>query len=174
MNAALLTVQQLSVMDKETFVQTLGGVFEHSPWVAESTWADRPFLTVAELHATMLAVVMRAGLEAQLELIRAHPQLAGKEAQQNTLTAESHIEQNSAGLHCCSPDELTRLHLGNLAYLERFGFPFIMAVKGRTRLEILLAMDRRLRGKREEEFAKCLEEIGKIADFRLKKLFFAK
>jgi 2-oxo-4-hydroxy-4-carboxy-5-ureidoimidazoline decarboxylase len=119
----------------------------------------------------MAAVLEHATEEQKLALIRAHPELAGTEAVAGTMTAESVGEQASAGLDRCSPDELRALRSGNRAYRERFGFPFVMAVKGRSRSEILAALAARVENTRQAEFARCLEEIVKIARLRLAALF---
>jgi 2-oxo-4-hydroxy-4-carboxy-5-ureidoimidazoline decarboxylase len=157
----------LSAAPKRKFVATLGGIFEHTPWIAERAYERRPFASVDALHAAMLAVLAAAPREAKLALICAHPELAGKEAAAGTMTADSVGEQASAGLDRCTPDELARLRAGNAAYSEKFGFPFVMAVKGRSRQEILAALAERIGNTREAELARCLEEIGKIARMRL-------
>ncbi len=165
-----LTCNELSAMNRGDFVRTLGGVFEHSPWVAEGAWGVRPFATLDELHVAMWDIVMNAGITFQLGLIRAHPQLAGSEAKHESLTPESLAEQSSAGLQHCTHEEVLRLQEGNRAYLEKFGFPFVMAVKHCARAEILSALELRLRGAPGEEFLKCLAEIRKIARFRLESI----
>ncbi len=157
----------LSAATRQDFVRALGGIFEHTPWIAERAYERRPFADVGELHAAMLAVLAAAPREAKLALICAHPELAGKEASAGTMTADSVGEQASAGLDRCSPEELARLRAGNAAYREKFGFPFVMAVKGKRRPEILAALAERIGNPREAEFARCLEEIGKIARLRL-------
>lgn len=164
-------LQALSAADRATFVARLGGIFEHSPWIAERAWASRPFDSVAALHRAMLAVLETATPDEQLGLIRAHPELAGKEAAAGTLTADSTSEQRGAGLDRCSAEELARLQRLNAAYRERFGFPFVMAVKGRSRFEIMDALEARLANDRDTEFRTCLTEIGKIARFRLDAMF---
>jgi 2-oxo-4-hydroxy-4-carboxy-5-ureidoimidazoline decarboxylase len=161
------TLASLSAAPKKEFVATLGGIFEHTPWIAERAYERRPFASADALHAAMLAVLAAAPREAKLALICAHPELAGKEAAAGTMTADSVGEQASAGLDRCSPDELARLRAGNSAYREKFGFPFVMAVKGKTRHEILAALVERTGNTRDAEFARCLEEIGKIARLRL-------
>jgi len=161
------TIVTLSAAPKKEFVATLGGIFEHTPWIAERAYERRPFASVDVLHAAMLGVLAAAPREAKLALICAHPELAGKEAAAGTMTADSVGEQASAGLDRCSPGELARLRAGNAAYREKFGFPFVMAVKGRSRQEILAALAERTGNTREAEFARCLEEIGKIARLRL-------
>jgi len=169
--AGKIDLAALSSASKSDFVAALGGVFEHSPWIAEQAYAARPFASVDALHAAMLRTLDAAPADAKLALIRAHPELAGREAQQGTMTAESVGEQASAGLDRCTPEELARLREGNRAYRGKFGFPFVMAVKGRSRAEILAALEARLQNARGDEFARCLAEIGKIARFRLDTLF---
>jgi 2-oxo-4-hydroxy-4-carboxy-5-ureidoimidazoline decarboxylase len=166
-----VTLRLLSKLDKGEFVRTLGCVFEHSTWVAEMAWERRPFVDLNELHSEMVRAVLDAGTEAQLSLIRAHPQLAGREAQRGDLTDASLSEQGSAGLAQCSPEELARLHKGNAAYLAKFGFPFVMAVKYSSRSEILAKLEVRLQNARADEFSTCLTEIGRIARYRLEALF---
>lgn len=170
-NPTAARLQALSASDRATFVARLGSIFEHSPWIAERAWASRPFDSVAALHRAMLTVLETATPDEQLGLIRAHPELAGKEAAEGTLTADSTSEQRGAGLDRCSADELARLRRLNAAYRERFGFPFVMAVKGRSKFEIMDAIEARLANDRDTEFRTCLAEIGKIARFRLDAMF---
>lgn len=164
-------LRALSTCDRAAFAARLAGIFEHSPWIAERAWSARPFDDVAALHRAMLAVLDAADPEAQLGLIRAHPELAGKEAVAGTLTADSTSEQIGAGLDRCSADELARLRGLNARYRERFGFPFVLAVKGRSRYEIMDALEARLANDPDTEFRTCLSEIGKIARFRLNAMF---
>lgn len=167
------TVAQLSEQSQEQFVSTLDGIFEHSPWVAERAWAKRPFASVDALFHAMFQAVEQASHQEQLDLICAHPELAGKEAAAGTLTKESTGEQKGAGLDQCTPDELERLRQLNASYREKFGFPFVIAVKGLTRHEIMDKVDARLNNSTEDEFRTCLQEIGKIARFRLDAQFDA-
>lgn len=160
-------ITQLSALDQAEFVARLGGIFEHSPWVAERSWAARPFASVDTLHAAMVATMRRASRDEQLALIRAHPELAGKEAEAGTLTRESTGEQKGAGLDQCSQAELERLRTLNAAYRTRFGFPFVIAVKGLTRYQIMEAVERRLSHDAETEFETCLNEITRITRARL-------
>jgi len=154
-------------MDRAAFSETLGGVFEHSPWVAERAWENRPFADIGDLHATMTQAVREAGPERQLALIRAHPELAGKAAAEGCLTRESTSEQSSAGLDRCTRDELATLRELNRAYRHKFDFPFVMAAKGRSKGEILAAIRERLDRPVEKEFACCQDEIAEIARLRL-------
>ena len=157
----------LSAQPRDVFVAQLAGIFEHSPWIPERAWAARPFASIDTLHAAMLAVLDAASAEEKLGLIRAHPELAGKEAAAGTLTAASTGEQRGAGLDQCSADELARLRQLNAAYQARFGFPFVIAVKGLSRYQIMDAVETRLAHDVATEFQTCLTEIGKIARFRL-------
>jgi OHCU decarboxylase len=157
-------------LDRAAFVARFGGVFEHSPWIAEQAFArglgpqhDR----AASLHQAMVAVLREAGRERQLALIQAHPDLAGRLAQRGELMADSSAEQAGAGLDRCSPEEFARFQDLNQAYVSRFGFPFVMAVKGRTRAEILNAFERRLKNDPETEFQTALAEVEQIARLRL-------
>jgi 2-oxo-4-hydroxy-4-carboxy-5-ureidoimidazoline decarboxylase len=161
------TLAGLSAAPRQEFVRALGGIFERTPWIAERAYERRPFADVDALHAAMLAALAAAPREAKLALICAHPELAGKEAAAGTMTADSVGEQASAGLDRCSAEELARLRAGNAAYREKFGFPFVMAVKGKSRPEILAALAERIGNTREAEFARCLDEIGRIARLRL-------
>jgi len=167
-DAAMTTLSELSQPD---FIARLGDIFEHSPWVAERSWHARPFATLDDLHAAMVAAMHGASAAEQLALIRAHPELAGKEAAAGTLTEASTDEQRGAGLDQCSADELLRLRTLNAAYRERFGFPFVIAVKGRSRYQIMDAIEARLQNDAQTEFTTCVGEIGKIARFRLDALF---
>jgi 2-oxo-4-hydroxy-4-carboxy-5-ureidoimidazoline decarboxylase len=159
-----------SRMSRDAFVARFGAVFEHSPWIAAATF-DRGLGpeqdTAAGLHRAMVAVLREADEEAKLALIRAHPDLAGRLALAGQLGAASSAEQASAGLDRCTPEELARFTELNAAYVARFGFPFIMAVKGRSRPEILAAFERRIDHDPEAELLTALAEIEQIARLRL-------
>ena len=165
-----LSLQRLNRLEPAEFIATLGGVFEHAPWVAEAVVAARPFASVSALHQAMVAVIVGAGLELQMELIRNHPELAGKAAIAGKLTAESTREQKGAGLDQCSPAEFARLTELNQAYGEKFGIPFIIAVKGLTRHDIIAALETRLHHSPESEIAESLNQIYRIGGFRLQAL----
>ena len=157
-------------MNKSEFVAAYGGIYEHSPWVAErvqSLLGDQR--TDTKTLATLMAdCVDNASEKAQLELIRAHPDLAGKAQMAGELTADSTTEQSRAGLDQCSADEFERFQALNEAYKKKFGFPFIMAVRDSNRAEILQAFETRLKNDYETEFETALLEIHKIARLRLK------
>jgi len=168
-----MTLADLNRMDRAQFVAALGGVVEHSPWVAEGAFAAHPFGSADALHAAMMRVIAGAGEARQLALIRAHPELAGKAAVRSALTADSAAEQSGAGLDCCSPAEFARLGELNARYDARFGFPFILAVKGYDRAGIIAEFARRVDNDRATEFAECLQQIARIARLRLASLLDA-
>jgi OHCU decarboxylase len=162
--------------DEAAFVARYGGVYESSPWVAREAWArgdlpaeaDAPVhVPIDDLAARLAAVVEDAGRERQLALVRAHPDLAGKAAVAGTLTEESTAEQQSAGLDQCTPGEYERFQHLNEAYHRRFGFPFVMAVRGASRGDILDAFGERLGNEPETELRRALDEIHRIARLRL-------
>ncbi|HUH87399.1 MAG TPA: 2-oxo-4-hydroxy-4-carboxy-5-ureidoimidazoline decarboxylase [Pusillimonas sp.] len=162
-----ITLSELNQLPAEQFVKLLGGVFEHSPWVAEQAAVLRPFADINSLHQAMVECIVAAGPEAQLKLIRAHPELAGKAAVRGELTAESSTEQKGAGLDQCTQEEYSRLTALNQAYREKFGFPFILAVRGHDRQSIIREFQRRLALTPAQETAECLAQIYKIGRFRL-------
>lgn len=157
-------------MTRQDFVERFGGVFEHSPWIAEGAW-DAGLVgeanSVSELHARMCAVLRSSTREQRLGVLNAHPDLAGKLAVAGQLTVDSTVEQASAGLDKCSPAEFDQLQALNRAYKVKFGFPFIMAVKGRTRAEIILAFEDRVNNDAETEFTTALQQVERIALLRL-------
>jgi 2-oxo-4-hydroxy-4-carboxy-5-ureidoimidazoline decarboxylase len=167
MSASSLSLAQLRDLDQRAFVNALGSVFEHSPWVVEAAWRRGPFENVPELHAALEVAMREAPRERQLELIRAHPELAGREAEQGALTRDSSNEQASVGLDRLTADELEALRRLNAAYRERFGFPLIVCVREHSKDSIIAWGVARLAHSREEEINIALGEITKIARLRL-------
>lgn len=163
----MMRVEQLNGLSSPDFVAKLSGIYEHSPWIAEAAWRERPFASVAALHAAMQNTVLCVGAERQLDLIRAHPELAGKLAAA-ALTEASRGEQASAGLDRCTAEERAQLQELNRRYREKFGFPFIVAVRGLNWSDIIARVAARLPHDRDREIATALEEIGRIAGFRLR------
>jgi 2-oxo-4-hydroxy-4-carboxy-5-ureidoimidazoline decarboxylase len=161
------SLADLNHAGRAAFTAALGHLFEHSPWVAEETWPRRPFNDVAHLHAELCATLRAAPIARQLALIRAHPDLAGRLAQQNQLTAESTREQASAGLNQLTAAELATFQKLNAAYRARFGFPFIICARLNARAAILAAMQARSTNSPADEHAAALAEIEKIAKLRL-------
>ncbi|HEU0040073.1 MAG TPA: 2-oxo-4-hydroxy-4-carboxy-5-ureidoimidazoline decarboxylase [Verrucomicrobiae bacterium] len=164
---ATMTLPQLNSLSRDEFFRAVGPVFEHSPWIAEAAWRERPFASVEELHCALGAIVRAAGAEKQLALIRAHPDLAGRAARAGTLTRESTREQTSAGLGTLTPEESVVFQRSNAAYLEKFGFPFVICARLNKKEAILNGFRIRLNNSREQEIKTALEEIGKIAYLRL-------
>jgi len=157
----------LNLVPEAEFVEVLGGIFEHSPWVAQAVVGQRPFLSIHDLHSAMARAVREADEEARVTLIRAHPELAGKAAVRGELTAESTREQRGAGLNQCSPEEFAELQRLNDQYNKKFGFPFIIAVRGHDRQSIIRHFTQRLHADRITEMQECIEQIVRIGGFRL-------
>jgi 2-oxo-4-hydroxy-4-carboxy-5-ureidoimidazoline decarboxylase len=160
-------IRELNAASREQFLSSLGFLFEHSPWIVEAAWERRPFADRDDLHAKLVAVVREAEGERQVALIRAHPDLAGRAAIARELTEASTREQASAGLDRLTPEEYERFHRLNAAYRERFGFPFIIAVRENTRESILRAFETRLVNSPEQEVETAMGEIAKIVRLRL-------
>ncbi|WOD07698.1 2-oxo-4-hydroxy-4-carboxy-5-ureidoimidazoline decarboxylase [Marinomonas sp. GJ51-6] len=160
-------------LDAADFVSLFGSVYEHSPWVAEQVWrqkAEHPkdyFDDIEKVQVAMKEVVDQSTDEQKLMLLRAHPDLAGKAALAGTMTNESKSEQAGAGLDQCSDEELARFLQLNDEYRSKFGFPFIMAVKGATKDQILDGFEKRTPNDWQTEFDRALNEVHKIASFRL-------
>jgi len=157
-------------MDEAAFVGLLGGVFEHSPWVARAAWPARPFAGVDELHRAMADVLETADESLKLALLRAHPELAGREAEDGTLTESSTVEQKGAGLSALTHEEAVRIKALNAAYRERFGFPFIIAVRNHTKDSIFGELERRLGNDPATELANDLQQVLIITRLRLDEL----
>ena len=158
-----MTFDELNSKDRNGFVGAIGWVFEGSPWVAERAWDKRPFATLDTLHDALSSVVASAELGDQLALLRAHPELGSRAGMSDT----SSREQTSAGLDALTRSDLERLQSLNAAYREKFGFPFLFAVKGRTAQDVLNAIERRLTSPRDEEHREALRQVYQIARFRL-------
>ena len=158
-----MTIGELNALDRADFVAALGWVFEDSPWVAARTWSARPFAGVEALHTAMIGQLTRAKCEEQLALLRAHPDLGT----QGRISRASAGEQAGAGLDHLTPHEFERLHQLNSAYRNKFGFPFLFAVKGSTKHDILQALEKRLEASPEEEYEEALRQVHRIARFRL-------
>ena len=158
-----MTVNELNTLDREAFVAAVGWVFEHSPWVAERAWPSRPFASVDDLHAAMVEVMQAGERDEQLALLRAHPDLGAR----ISMSAASVGEQAGAGLDQLSADARDRLQQLNREYRDKFGFPFLFAVKGSTLPQILAALEERLPRSRQTEFSEALTQVARIARFRL-------
>ena len=171
-----LALTELNAAPAATFASLLAGTYEHSPWIVERVHAARPFATLAQLKLALVRVVRDAADEAQVALIRAHPELAGRAMQDAALTRESTHEQSMAGLTQCTPEELERIRRLNADYQARFGFPFILAVRGPrgeglSKAEIFATFERRLEHHADFERAEALRNIHRIAELRLDERF---
>lgn len=169
-----LLINKPSELSKSEFMSHFAGVYEHSDWVAESLWSQlevsldkQCFDTVESIAAQMKHLVNNAPMERKLALLRAHPDLAGKAALAGELTADSTKEQAGVGLDQCSPAEYEKFQTLNNAYKEKFAFPFIMAVKGATKDQVIAGFESRIGNSKEEEFQRAMNEVHKIAGFRL-------
>lgn len=161
-----LSIEAISGLSQDRFTETIGWVFEHSTWVAERAWHHRPFTSRAHLSEQMNREVAAASTEEQLDLLRSHPDL-GTHAK---ISPSSTSEQAGAGLDRLTRDEYERLMDLNGAYREKFGFPFLYAVKGSDKFAILEALERRLNSNREDEFQEALRQVYRIARFRLESI----
>ena len=171
-----LSLEQLNAASAAEAVALLDGIYEHSPWVAERAMGERPFRSLAHLKHALVAALARSSVEEQLGLIRAHPELAGKAMVSKTLTSESTNEQSKAGLTACTPEEFARLQQLNADYNAKFGFPFILAVRGArgqglSKQQIIETFARRLEGQPNVEREECLRNINRIAEIRLNDKF---
>jgi 2-oxo-4-hydroxy-4-carboxy-5-ureidoimidazoline decarboxylase len=158
-----MTVAELNRSDRARFAEALDGIFEGARWVAERAWERRPFSCLEQLHASMAAEVANATADEQLALLRAHPDLGSRAR----MSDDSEGEQSRAGLDRLNQDTVDRLQRLNALYREKFGFPFLLAVKGRTADDVLAALERRLGAEREVELVEALIQVYRIAGFRL-------
>jgi len=171
-----ITLEQVNAAPRDVALQMLDGLYEHSPWVADKALDARPFRSLAHLKYVMTRVLQDAGQEAQVALIQAHPELAGKAMVSQDLTAESTHEQDRAGLTRCTPEEFARLQQLNQDYKAKFGFPFILAVRGPrgnglTRQQIIASFARRLQNQSDLEVQECLRNIHRVVELRLNDKF---
>jgi 2-oxo-4-hydroxy-4-carboxy-5-ureidoimidazoline decarboxylase len=158
-----MTIDKLNSLGRDNFVRAVGWTFEHSPWVTERAWRHRPFANLDDLHQAMVEEVEAATPDERLALLRAHPNL-GTRAR---IRDSSASEQAGAGLDRLTPEEFDRLQELNTDYRDKFGFPFLLAVKGSTKHEVLRALAKRLHGAPEQEYQEALRQVYRIAHFRL-------
>jgi 2-oxo-4-hydroxy-4-carboxy-5-ureidoimidazoline decarboxylase len=162
-----ISLAELNNLSQSDFVRVCGPFFEHSPWIAERTWLQRPFASRQDLHAVLLKTLSQASSAEQLALICAHPDLVGRMARAGELTRESTGEQSAAGLANLTAEEVQQFDAYNAAYRERFGFPFVICARENKKEAILAAFPVRLQNSPEHERHTALSEIGKIAWLRL-------
>jgi 2-oxo-4-hydroxy-4-carboxy-5-ureidoimidazoline decarboxylase len=161
-----MTIEALNALDRAQFVETVGWVFEHAPWVTERAWVAGPFASSGALHGAMVDQVEHASAEEQLALLRAHPDL-GTRARVSDASA---AEQAGAGLDQLTSAEFERLLALNKVYRDKFGFPFLFAVKGSGKHDILDALERRVASSRDEEYRVALAQVYRIARFRIESI----
>jgi len=171
-----LQLNDLNLASEADACALLSGVYEHSEWIAKDAVKHRPFKSLAALKVAMAGVVARASQDQKLSLLRAHPELAGKAMVSNSLTAESKNEQTQSGLTHCSQEEFALIHKLNAEYNEKFGWPFILAVRGPrgtglNRQQIINTFERRLRGTAHFELEECLRQVNRIAEMRINDKF---
>ncbi|QAY68346.1 2-oxo-4-hydroxy-4-carboxy-5-ureidoimidazoline decarboxylase [Paenibacillus protaetiae] len=161
-----MKLDDLNQLEHKPFTAALGAIFEHSPWIAELVWARRPFTSAAHLHQEMMGIVRNSSPDLVMGLLRAHPDLAAR----IQMADHSVKEQQGAGLDRLSPELFEWFQTHNRLYAEKFGFPFIFAVKGKTVADIQAAMSSRISHTAEQETEQALAEIGRITGFRLAEL----
>jgi 2-oxo-4-hydroxy-4-carboxy-5-ureidoimidazoline decarboxylase len=166
----MISLSQLNQLSQKDFVRAIGPVFEHSSWIAETTFSRKPFLNFENFFRALCETVKNSGEEKQIELIRAHPDLVGKFTLAGQLTKESTNEQARAGLNKLSPEEINLFQKQNAAYKNKFGFPFVICARLNKKAAILAGFETRLKNSREQEIKTALEEIFKIAELRLRDL----
>ena len=167
-----ITLNQINTLPHAEAAALLTGLYEHSDWIAAQALNMRPFASAAALKHAMVKVLAEAGREPQLALVRAHPELAGKAMVSKSLTAESTNEQTKAGLTNCTPEEFAHIQHLNASYNAKFGFPFILAVRGLrgsglNKQQIISTFERRLHNHPDYELAECLRNIHRIVEIRL-------
>lgn len=163
----VLDLDAINAMPRDEFVAALGSTFEHSPWVAEAAWPARPFASAAALHVAMMDVVRRAPRDTQVAFLCAHPELAGKEAQEHSMTSDSVAEQASAGLDALNRAEIGVLRERNATYCRWHGFPFIVAVRRYRKAEIFEQLRYRMARDSDTELAEALNQVSDITRFRV-------
>ncbi|GAB54525.1 urate oxidase [Glaciecola punicea ACAM 611] len=162
-----IDIHTLNNATQAEFIETLAEIYEHSSWIPEKVWHSRPFLSVDNLHQAMLKIVENASIEEKLTLLRAHPQLAGKEAKSGSLTTASTQEQSSANLNALSKKEMDEITSLNQQYIDTHGFPFIIAVKNHDKAGIFNEFRKRINKPYSEEVYSAILQVGLIATFRL-------
>lgn len=164
------SLSQLNTIECDEFVHLLADTFEHSSWIPRCAYKLRPFESISDLHSKMVSIIKSSTEEQQLSLLRAHPELAGKETKVGVLTECSNGEQSHVGMNALSRDELLKVDQLNLQYLEKFKFPFIIAVLDNTKKDIFRKWNLRLSNSYEQELKTCLEQVYLIGKLRLSTL----
>ena len=163
------TIDKINKLSRSEFVEIFANIFEKTKWIAEKLYNQKPFNSFEDLCSKMLGIFETAGKETQLKILEAHPDLADK-VTVNSLTTNSRTEQNNAGLDQCSEEEFNEFKNLNKSYRQKYGFPFVIAVKGKNKIEILSKFRKRILNSVDEEFSEAIIQIGKIANLRLNKI----
>ena len=161
------TIDEINKLSQSEFVEIFGNIFEKARWIAEKLYNEKPFNNFEELRSKMLEIFINASKEIQIKVLNAHPDLADK-TKIGSLATDSKIEQNNAGLNRCFTEEFNEFKNLNNKYKKKFGFPFILAVKGRDKIEILNEFKKRILNNKNDEFGEALIQVVKIANLRLK------
>ena len=162
-------INKINKLPKSDFIKVFGNIFESSSWISEELYKLKPFDGFEELSTKILDIFENATKESQIKILRAHPDLANK-TKIGSLTADSKNEQNSAGLDKCTPEEFDEFKNFNFKYKKKFGFPFIFAVKGKSKLEILTSFRKRISCDINVEFEEAKKQVKKIASLRLNEI----
>ena len=163
------TIDKINKLSRSEFVEIFANIFEKTKWIAEKLYNQKPFDDFKDLCSKMLGIFETAGKETQLKILRAHPDLADK-VTVNLLTSNSRSEQSNAGLDQCSEEEFNEFKNLNKSYRQKYGFPFIIAVKGKNKIEILSEFRKRILNSVDEEFNEAIIQVGKIANLRLNEI----
>jgi len=163
------TIDKINKLSRSEFVEIFANIFEKSKWIAEKLYNQKPFDDFKDLCSKMLGIFETAGKETQLKILEAHPDLADK-VTVNLLTSNSRSEQSNAGLDQCSEEEFNEFKNLNKSYRQKYGFPFVIAVKGKNKIEILSKFRKRILNSVDEEFSEAIIQIGKIANLRLNEI----
>ena len=163
------TIDKINKLSRSEFVEIFANIFEKTKWIAEKLYNQKPFDDFKDLCSKMLGIFETAGKEAQLKILEAHPDLADK-ITVNLLTSNSRSEQSNAGLDQCSEEEFNEFKNLNKSYRQKYGFPFVIAVKGKNKIEILSEFRKRILNSVDEEFNEAIIQVGKIANLRLNEI----
>ena len=163
------TIDKINKLSRSEFVEIFANIFEKTKWIAEKLYNQKPFDDFKDLCSKMLGIFETAGKETQLKILEAHPDLADK-VTVNLLTSNSQSEQSNAGLDQCSEEEFNEFKNLNKSYRQKYGFPFVIAVKGKNKIEILSEFRKRILNSVDEEFNEAIIQVGKIANLRLNEI----
>ena len=163
------TIDKINKLSRSEFVEIFANIFEKTKWIAEKLYNQKPFDNFRDLSSKMLGIFETAGKETQLKILEAHPDLADK-VTVNLLTSNSWSEQSNAGLDQCSEEEFNEFKNLNKSYKQKYGFPFVIAVKGKNKIEILSEFRKRILNSVDEEFNEAIIQVGKIANLRLNEI----